>query len=125
MNYIYKALPFKGSVNELNPSLVAAQLTVLINSQNDEGWEFYQINSVNISVSPGCLAALVGAKSFDQKYDMAIFRKVVDQSEVVKLKNKENEPPPKWLPNCPQCGMNLGKDVTGCAGCGYLFSELK
>jgi hypothetical protein len=82
MNYIYKALPFKGNVSELDPIKVAAQLTILINSQNQEGWEFYQINSVNLSVSPGCLAALVGAKSFDQKYDMAIFRKIISQEKI-------------------------------------------
>ena len=73
MNYVYKALPFKGYVSELSPKIVADQLTVSINSQIQEGWEFYQINSVNISVSPGCLAALVGAKSFDQKYDILIY----------------------------------------------------
>jgi len=83
MNYIYKALPFKGSVDEqINPSLVAAQLTVLINSQNYEGWEFYQINSVNISVNPGCIAGLLGTRAFDQKYDMAIFRKTLSQEEL-------------------------------------------
>lgn len=82
MNYIYKALPFKGNVSELDPNKVAAQLTILINSQNSDGWEFYQINSVNISVSPGCLASLMGSKDSDQKYDMAIFRKTLSQEEL-------------------------------------------
>jgi hypothetical protein len=91
MNYIYKALPFKGNVSELDPSIVAAQLTILINSQNFEGWEFYQINAVNISVSPGCIAGLIGAKAFDQKYDMAIFRKTLSQEDLAQQAiNREN-----------------------------------
>jgi hypothetical protein len=122
MNYIYKALPFKGNVSELDPSRVAAQLTVLINSQNQEGWEFYQINSVNISVSPGCLAALVGAKSFDQKYDMAIFRKTNEEVQNSLLKEVDNSIK-SWVPNCPQCGISLKVGATGCTSCGYLFKE--
>jgi hypothetical protein len=30
---------------------------------------------------------------------------------------------PKWLPNCPRCGGNLKEGATGCASCGFLFSE--
>ena len=30
---------------------------------------------------------------------------------------------PKWLPNCPRCGNNLKEGATGCASCGFLFSE--
>ena len=124
MKYIYKAVPFLGRVSELDPNKVASQLTGVINSQNIDGWDFYQINSVNIAVSPGCLEGLFGAKSFEKKFDMAIFRKELDGVEMANLENKEKERPPKWLPNCPRCGMNLNKDVTGCSGCGFLFSEL-
>jgi hypothetical protein len=30
---------------------------------------------------------------------------------------------PKWVPNCPRCGSNLKEGATGCASCGFLFSE--
>jgi hypothetical protein len=82
MKYIYKAVPFLGRVSELDPYKVASQLTEVINSQNTEGWDFYQINSVNIAVSPGCLAGLLGEKSFEKKFDMAIFRKIISQEKI-------------------------------------------
>jgi len=75
MPSVYKVLPFRGRVEEIDPNAVANQLDTLINSQSALGWDFYQINSVSIMVSPGCLASLFGAPSFPMSYDMAIFRK--------------------------------------------------
>ncbi len=129
MNYIYKALPFKGSVDELKPSLVAAQLTVLINSQNEEGWEFYQINSVNISVNPGCIAGLLGIRAYDQKYDMAIFRKILTEEDLAQQKtnreirqnqinNDQSKPRVETHMKCPDCKGLIRKEANLCRHCG-------
>ena len=85
MKYIYKSIPFVGQVESLSPSTVADQLTNLINVNAKSGWDFYQINSVNIAVSPGCLASLFGKESFEKKYDMLIFRKEYQEGENSKL----------------------------------------
>jgi hypothetical protein len=87
MRYEYKAVPFTGIVESFSPSQVAQQLSQSIDIELAGDWEFYQINSVNINVSPGCLAALSGAKSSTTKHDMLIFRRVVQlnlDSEEVK-----------------------------------------
>ncbi len=123
MNYIYKALPFKGSVADLDPNRVAAQLTILINSQSQEGWEFFQINSVNISVNPGCLSGLFGEKSSEQKYDMAIFRMSKEETKNNIENNQKNiANNSSWKPNCPQCGIGLKEGASGCQSCGYMFN---
>lgn len=75
MKYVYQAIPFRGKVQTVDIDAVAKQLNDLINVESAKGWEFYQINSVSITVSPGCLASLFGAKGFPMSYDMAIFRK--------------------------------------------------
>lgn len=86
MSSVYKVLPFRGRVEEIDPNAVANQLDSLINSQSALGWDFYQINSVSIMVSPGCLASLFGSPSFPMSYDMAIFRK---NENVSSIKSKE------------------------------------
>ena len=86
MSSVYKVLPFRGRVEEIDPNAVANQLDSLINSQSALGWDFYQINSVSIMVSPGCLASLFGSPSFPMSYDMAIFRK---NENVSPTKSKE------------------------------------
>ena len=86
MSSVYKVLPFRGRVEEIDPNAVANQLDTLINSQSALGWDFYQINSVSIMVSPGCLASLFGSPSFPMSYDMAIFRK---NENVSPTKSKE------------------------------------
>jgi hypothetical protein len=90
MSSVYKVLPFRGRVEEIDPNAVANQLDTLINSQSALGWDFYQINSVSIMVSPGCLASLFGAPSFPMSYDMAIFRKG-ENSSPIKSKEKLDE----------------------------------
>ena len=82
MKYEYQVLPFRGQVESVDTGAVARQLNALINSQSLLGWEFYQINSVGITVSPGCIASLLGQKGFPLLYDMAIFRREIslDQS---------------------------------------------
>lgn len=75
MNYRYKVLPFIGAVEEYDSLKVAEQLWQKINAQAEIGYEFYQLNTVNIEVVPGCIAGLLGSKSFTKQHDMLIFRK--------------------------------------------------
>lgn len=95
MAYVYETISFAGYVEdtEVKPNLVAKQLNDLINRQASTGWEFYQISSVNIYVNPGCLSALIGIKGFEKKYDMAIFRKSIEQvaDEMGVLRDKLSE----------------------------------
>jgi hypothetical protein len=93
MSFVYKVLPFRGNVETSNPNEVANQLNDLISSQAANGWEFYQINSVNINISPGCLASLFGAKQLATVHDMAIFRQA-ERFSAVEIREKiaaENE----------------------------------
>lgn len=59
-----------GSVGE-----VSKQLQGTIAREAVDGWEFYQLNSVNIEVSPGCIASLFGAKVDYMQFDQLIFRR--------------------------------------------------
>ena len=72
----YRVLPFIGKVqNNLSALEVSDQLEDLINEGAKEGWQFEQINNVNIEVQPGCLASLFGAKTQYVRFDMVVFKK--------------------------------------------------
>jgi hypothetical protein len=89
MRYIYKAIPFKGYVVEtFDANAVASQLSSEMNSLSADGWEFYQFNSVTTYVSPGCISSLFGAKSYEKKYDMLIFRLALSDEELAKLSKR-------------------------------------
>lgn len=72
----YRVIPFIGKIKSSQSAKdVSDQLEVLINQGAQLGWEFVQINNVNIEVQPGCLAGIFGAKADYVRYDMAVFRK--------------------------------------------------
>lgn len=72
----YRVIPFIGKINNNQSAKdVSDQLEGILNSGAQEGWDFVQINNVNIQVQPGCLAGLFGAKEQYVRFDMAIFRK--------------------------------------------------
>ena len=71
----YRVLPFIGKIKGSQSAKdVSDQLEVLLNQGTKEGWEFVQINNVNIEVQPGCLAGIFGAKADYVRFDMAVFR---------------------------------------------------
>ena len=75
MSYTYKVIPFMGHIkSNQGASDVSAQLESLINQHAVDGWEFYELDEVNIAVSPGCLAGLFGRPTVYTKYDQVIFR---------------------------------------------------
>lgn len=59
--YVYLVTPFMGSIKgKQNAKDVSDQLQSLINTYAKKGWEFSSVAEVNIEVSPGCIAALLG-----------------------------------------------------------------
>ncbi len=72
----FRVIPFIGKIKGSQSAKdVSDQLETLINQGAQEGWEFVQINNVNIEVQPGCMAGIFGAKANYVRYDMAVFRK--------------------------------------------------
>jgi hypothetical protein len=76
MAFQYKVVPFIGRIRGSGTAEeVSKQLQTLIASETRDGWEFSQLGDVNIEVSPGCIAALFGAKVSYVKFDQLIFRR--------------------------------------------------
>lgn len=79
MSYQYKVVPFIGRIKGGQSAAdVASQLEGIINQHAGQGWEFYQLNDVNIEVQPGCIAGLLGAKVSYVQFDQVVFRKGTD-----------------------------------------------
>ncbi|PIQ13392.1 MAG: hypothetical protein COZ23_05770 [Hydrogenophilales bacterium CG_4_10_14_3_um_filter_58_23] len=75
MSYKYRVMPFIGKIKSNQSAVeVSNQLEALINEGAREGWEFHQVNNVNIEVQPGCLAGLFGAKAEYIRFDMLVFK---------------------------------------------------
>lgn len=73
--YRYHVLPFQPSVKEgATSAAVAAQLQSLIDQCASQGWEYYRIEQINVSIAPGCLGALFGAKPVPWVIQSAVFR---------------------------------------------------
>ena len=76
MEYQYKVVPFKGSIEQgASVENIASQLEQVINQYASQGWEFCQVGDVDIEVRPGCIAGLLGAKVGYVRHDQVIFRK--------------------------------------------------
>jgi tRNA A37 threonylcarbamoyltransferase TsaD len=74
--YEYHVEPFIGNIKESeNIRLVAEQLQNMINKAVSGGWEFDRIDTIQISVQPGCLGALLGAKNSLITHNFVIFRR--------------------------------------------------
>ena len=72
----YKVMPFIGKIKGRESAVqVSDQLEALINEGAQHGWEFVQLENVNIEVQPGCLASLFGASVSYTRFDMAIFKR--------------------------------------------------
>lgn len=53
----------------------AAYLEKVVNQQGAEGWEFYRVDPIGVSLQPGCLAALLGQKEQQHLYHVITFRR--------------------------------------------------
>ncbi len=76
MSFQYRVIPFIGKINNKQSAVdVSDQLEKIINEGAKEGWEFDQLNDVNIEVQPGCIAGLFGRKAEYTHFDMVVFKK--------------------------------------------------
>lgn len=55
----------------------AAYLEGVVNTHARDGWEFYRIDAIGVSVKPGCLAGLLGQKEAFSTYHVITLRKLV------------------------------------------------
>ncbi|WP_445399897.1 hypothetical protein [Zobellella sp. An-6] len=53
----------------------AAYLQDIANTMANDGWEFYRIDSVGVSVQPGCFGALTGSRAEQSLYYVISFRR--------------------------------------------------
>lgn len=53
----------------------AAYLQNVVNEHAEDGWEFYRVDSIGVSVKPGCLDTLFGKKDVLSHYYVVSFRK--------------------------------------------------
>jgi hypothetical protein len=53
----------------------AAYLESIVNANARDGWEFYRVDAIGVSVQPGCLAGLFGQKEAFSTYYVVSFRK--------------------------------------------------
>lgn len=58
-------------------SEAAAYIQDIVNRFAEDGWEFYRIDSVGVSLQPGCLGGLSGQKAQNSIYYVISFRKEV------------------------------------------------
>jgi hypothetical protein len=78
--YQYLAVPFLGNVQRgffgiQGPDVVSQQLQDMINQYASQGWEYYHIATVYVSISTGCLASLLGIKSGSAEINQVVFRR--------------------------------------------------
>lgn len=53
----------------------AAYLQSIVNANASDGWEFYRVDTIGVSVRPGCIASLLGQKEALINYYVVSFRK--------------------------------------------------
>lgn len=138
MTYIYKTTPINGTVDRLDPALIASKVNSIINSLASQGWEFCEISSVQAYTNPGCFDALFakllpGFGGANQaKYDIAVFRKKLEQEDFLHIKSKIQEeinndsskPHPDTHVKCPECKKLVRNEATQCRHCGCKLKPL-
>lgn len=53
----------------------AAYLQNVVNSMADDGWEFYRVDPIGVSIQPGCLGFLMGRQPSNTTYHVITFRR--------------------------------------------------
>ena len=78
--YEYIAVPFVGNITSgiftvQNAGIITKQLQTTINEYVSKGWDYYSMEKVNVQVTPGCLASLLGQREVFITFDQIIFRR--------------------------------------------------
>ena len=85
--YVYKMVQVPPNIevkaNKHRGNEAAVYLETVVNEYASEGWEFYRIDSIGVSVKAGCFDALKGKKDSMASYYVISFRK------------------PRWFPGFP------------------------
>lgn len=80
--YEYFVVPFVGRLKQgffssETARSVSRQLQSEINQYAERGWEFCSVEKVDIEVTPGWLASLLGAKTSHISFDQIVFRRSI------------------------------------------------
>lgn len=77
--YVYKMVQVPPNIevkaNKHRGNEAAVYLETVVNDYASEGWEFYRIDSIGVSVKAGCFDALKGHKDSMASYYVISFRK--------------------------------------------------
>lgn len=77
-----------------NSSVAADRLEKLANDYAKQGWEFYRIDTVNVSVKPGCWGGLLGRRAETAPYCIVTFRKELKIATLPRQSDDANLPLP-------------------------------
>jgi hypothetical protein len=75
--FLYKVVPLTPGVKEGDKNKagkVAEQVQSLVNMSGD-GWEFHRVETVYVSIAPGCLSAFGGSKAVYMPLNQVVFKK--------------------------------------------------
>jgi hypothetical protein len=68
---------FAFNAKEVQGGEIANYVQEWANRMASDGWEFYRIDNMSMTVAPGCLSALFGAKHEYVQYSILTFRRLV------------------------------------------------
>ena len=78
--YAYKTVPAPTNISvasDKDRAKAVETFSGLINAECKDGWDFYSMENLSVSVKPGCLASLFGAKETFTYFNMLVFKKEV------------------------------------------------
>lgn len=80
MAYVYSTVQIPPNIQtdrRESGNEAAIYLDKVINSKAAEGWEFQSVESIGVSVKPGCLEALKGTKQAFNTYYVIVFKREI------------------------------------------------
>ena len=79
MDYEYKMIQIPPTISvqasQHKGNEAAQYMEAIANSHSEQGWEFYRVDTLSVSIPPGCLAALFGDKGSQSQYYVMTFRR--------------------------------------------------
>ena len=79
MDYEYKMIQIPPTISvqasQHKGNEAAQYMEAIANSHAEQGWEFYRVDTLSVSIPPGCLAALFGDKGSQSQYYVMTFRR--------------------------------------------------
>lgn len=117
MAYEHKVIPFLGRMRGSSSAVeVSSQLENMINAEAADGWEFCQLGDVNIEVSPGCIASLLGSRVSYVRFDQVIFRRLAgDTPERQPRATTSQSAGAKQQAGSPRVALDFSKGLSAAA----------